>query len=74
MPVFSIQEHVCEGLTIRGDEKGNPVVSMPGEWGCEGLEQFYGDDGKIYYSYDDAEKSIHRYLGIENLKICGKTE
>lgn len=57
-PRYSIIEHICRGFTIGGDEDGNPVVSKPGEWGYEGLEEFYGYDGKVYYDYETAKEAV----------------
>lgn len=57
-PRYRIIEHICEGFTVSGDTDGNPVVSKPGEWGYEGLEQFCGSDGKVYYTYEDASEAV----------------
>lgn len=59
-PHFSIEEHICEGFMISCDKNGTPVVSRPGEWGCEGLEQFCGCDDKVYYSYEDAQNALKK--------------
>ncbi len=57
-PRYHIEEHICEGFTVSGDKDGNPVVSGPGEWGYEGLEHFYGYDGKVYYDYEAAREAV----------------
>lgn len=64
-PRYSIIEHICEGFTISEDADGNPVVSKPGEWGYEGLEQFYGCDGKVYYDYEAAKEAVEALRGNE---------
>lgn len=56
--VFFIEKHICEGFEISGDKDGNFVISNPGEWGCEGLECFYGCNDKVYFSYEDAESAL----------------
>lgn len=58
LPRYRIIEHICEGFTIHGDDNGNLIVSKPGEWGYEGLEQFYGCDGKVYYDYEAAKEAV----------------
>jgi hypothetical protein len=57
-PQYTIQIHICEGFEIHGDADGNPIVSNPGEWGYEGLEQFNGCDGNIYYDYEAVKEAV----------------
>ncbi|MBD7914529.1 hypothetical protein H9660_05170 [Clostridium sp. Sa3CUN1] len=59
-PHYSIEKHICEGFEISKGEYGEIIISNPGEWGPEGLEQFYGYDNKVYYSYEDAENELRR--------------
>jgi hypothetical protein len=61
-PKFSIETNNCEGFEISGDENNNPIISLPGELGCEGLETFCGCDSKVYYSYKDAKTAMEKLI------------
>lgn len=50
-----IKEHTVEGFEIFNDDKNNPAISAPGEFGWEGLEHFTGRDGKWYLTRGEAE-------------------
>lgn len=65
-PIFSIENHICEGFEISGDEDGNFVISKPGEWGYEGLECFYGCNDKVYFSYKAAEFALKEIIKEQN--------
>lgn len=53
---LKIDEHICEGYEISGKD-GIAIVSSPGEWGYEGLEHFFGKDGRCYFTHDKAESA-----------------
>lgn len=63
-----VASRVVEGYTIKGDEQGRPVVSAPGEWGCEGLEtgDYVGVDQKTYTSEAEAEKAKRELEAQDN--------
>lgn len=51
---YIVRQNRCEGFNV--SEKG---VGRPGEWGCEGLEEFYSDGNfGLYYSREDAEAAL----------------
>lgn len=53
-----IREHIVEGFEVRASPDGKWIVSKPGLWGYEGLEEFGGYCGKVFYSLEDAEKAM----------------
>ena len=55
---LSIQEHVVGGFEVSQGEADGVEVSGPGEWGYEGLETFYGFDGKWYHTCEEAEARL----------------
>lgn len=52
-----VKEHKVEGFEISFKE-GDPVVSLPGAYGYEGLETYSGFDGKCYYTREEAEAAL----------------
>lgn len=59
---FYIKGHKVSGFEITFDETGDIVLSLPGEFGYEGLEQFAGIDGKVYYTREEAEAALERRI------------
>lgn len=57
---FYIKEREVEGFEISFDITGKSVLSAPGNFGYEGLEQFYGVDGKVYYTREEAEAALKK--------------
>ena len=57
---FYIKEHEVGGFEISFDATGFTVLSSPGEFGYEGLEQFCGIDGKVYYTCKEAEAALKK--------------
>lgn len=56
---YKISEHIVEGFNVSADKNGCVSLSAPGEWGCEGLEQFSGSsDGKWYLTKEAAEAAL----------------
>ena len=53
-----IREHIVKGFEVSASPDGKWIISRPGEWGYEGLEEFSGYGGKVYYSREDAEKAM----------------
>ncbi len=53
--------HKVEGYEVARTADGVLRLSAPGEWGFEGLERFYGADGKIYVSAEAAETAADEY-------------
>lgn len=51
------------GFEISFDATGKTVLSAPGEFGYEGLEQFSGIDGKVYYTREEAEAALKKREG-----------
>jgi hypothetical protein len=58
--VLHVRKHRCTGFTVGGEGGKQLSVSGAGEWGYEGHEEFYGADGKQYYSEDEAEKALEQ--------------
>lgn len=54
---YSIDEHIVGGFDVFG-ENGEAGLSLPGEWGCEGLEHFIGVDGKCHFTPAEAEAAL----------------
>lgn len=61
-----IREHIVEGFEVSTNLDGKWIVSRPGQWGYEGLEEFNGYNGKVYYSREDAEKAIDELNAIDS--------
>lgn len=53
-----VEEHIVGGFDVSKSESGDAVVSSPGEWGYEGLEPFYGFDGRCYFTREEAEAAM----------------
>lgn len=60
-----VEEHKVEGFEISFKE-GDPVVSLPGAYGYEGLETYSGFDGKCYYTREEAEAALEKREEEEN--------
>lgn len=63
---FYIKGHEVSGFEITFDETGGIVLSLPGEFGYEGLEQFSGIDGKVYYTREEAEAALKKRSVADN--------
>lgn len=60
-----VEEHKAEGFEISFKE-GDPVVSLPGAYGYEGLETYSGFDGKCYYTREEAEAAMKKMEEADN--------
>lgn len=60
---LTIEEHTVEGFEVLKGATGKAEVSDPGEWDYEGLEPFWGADGKWYLTREDAEKALEAQNG-----------
>lgn len=60
-----IREHIVKGFEVSASPDGKWIVSRPGEWGYEGLEEFSGYGEKVYYSREDAEKALDELNAID---------
>ncbi len=54
---YTVKETIAEGFEIRLDDDGKVIVSKPGTWTWEGLQEVYSDDDKWYTSREEAEKA-----------------
>lgn len=61
-----VKEHKVDGFEVKFDESGGVVLSSPGEFGYEGLEQFCGIDGKVYYNHEEAEAALKKMENAES--------
>ena len=52
---YIVKTDKCEGFEIGENYGGETCMFGPGEFGYEGLKEFGGIDGKVYYSMKDAE-------------------
>lgn len=55
---YYIKEHSVEGFRVEGNKDGKAVLSAPGEWGCEGLEHYFGIDDTWYLTRSEAESAM----------------
>ena len=63
---FYIKEHKVDGFDVKFDVSGDVILSSPGEFGYEGLEQFSGIDGKVYYIREEAEAALKKREEADN--------
>ena len=61
-----VKEHKVDGFEVKFDASGSVVLSSPGEFGYEGLEAFCGVDGKVYYTYKEAEAALKKREEADN--------
>lgn len=61
-----IKGHEVEGFEITFGEKGDPIVSLPGEYGYEGLTTFRGIDEKCYYTHEEAAAALKKMEEYDN--------
>lgn len=61
-----IEEHKVSGFEVSFDTSGAIILSNPGEFGYEGLEQFSGVDGKVYYTREEAEAALKKGEEADN--------
>lgn len=54
---YIVKETLVEGFEIRQDDSGNVVLSNPGTWTWEGLQEVYSDADIWYTSREEAEKT-----------------
>lgn len=52
---YIVKTDKCEGFEIGENSAGENCIFGPGQFRYEGLEEFGGIDGKVYYSMEDAE-------------------
>ncbi len=55
---YVISEHIPEGFEVSKNKNKKWELSLPGEWGYEGLEQFSGINGKCYFTRSEAEVAL----------------
>lgn len=53
-----LTERIVEGFEIEQAKDGTVQIRGPGEWGYEGLETFYGFDGRVYFTREEAEAAL----------------
>lgn len=63
---FYVKEHKADGFYVKFDSSGSVVLSNPGEFGYEGLEQFCGIDGNVYYTREEAEAALKKREEADN--------
>ena len=54
---YIVKETLVEGFEIRQDDDGNTILSKPGTWTWEGLQEVYSDTNIWYTSREEAEKA-----------------
>ena len=54
---YIVKKTLVEGFEIRQDDSGNAVLSNPGSWTWEGLQEVYSDTDIWYTSREEAEKA-----------------
>lgn len=54
---YIVKKTLVEGFEIRQDDSGNAVLSNPGTWTWEGLQEVYSDTDIWYTSREEAEKA-----------------
>lgn len=64
---YYIRAHQAEGFEIHFDANGGLSLSNPGDFGYEGLEEFFGIDEKVYYSREEAEAALEAIKKTEDL-------
>jgi beta-xylosidase len=55
---YVISERIPEGFEVSKNQDGKWELSLPGEWGYEGLEIISGIDGNCYFTRAEAEKAL----------------
>lgn len=61
-----VKEHEVDGFEVKFDAFGAVILSSPGEFGYEGLEQFSGIDGMVYYTREEAESALKKREEADN--------
>lgn len=56
---LEIEEKICEGYGVYEENE----LNGPGEWGWEGLEEYSGVDGMVYYTLADAQAALEKIGG-----------
>ena len=65
---LSIKKHTAKGFTVGVGAYETPDISYPGEFGCEGLETYYGIDGKWHPTVEAAQKSAATYNAAKRIE------